>query len=211
MNLLLRLKWKTWGMFDENRQCKQWDTVSERKCLCVCVYVCRQKSAGKTTLQDTEEWTAGQWLVQNGKQQTQKVTLQTWKIDVKISGCGNAIPRKAPAKKKQGRKNEPMAATVFEMRSNKREIVFAIYETHGNVQRQLELELKMLFHLSFVHFCIAFYFEIGEETVTETGGDRTTFQTEYTITAMNNINLIWTSALDRAKKWRCFAKRRFSV
>lgn len=113
--------------------------------------------------------------------------------------------------KKQGKKNEPMAATVFEMRSNKREIVFAIYETHGNVQRQLELELKMLFHLSFVHFCIAFYFEIGEETVTETGGDRTAFQTEYTITAMNNINLIWTSALDRAKKWRCFAKRRFSV
>lgn len=36
--------------------------------------------------------------------------------------------------------------------------------------------------------------------MTETGGDRVNSEAEYTITAMNNINLIWTSALDRAEE-----------
>lgn len=44
------------------------------------------------------------------------------------------------------------------------------------------------------------------------GWRQNTFQIEYTITATNNINLIWTSALDRAKKWRHFsAKTLFSL
>lgn len=76
-----------------------------------------------------------------------------------------------------------------------RRIVFPIYKTHKSATTLL---WKMLFHLFSLWQSENQDFLLS--TVTETGGDRT----EYTITTMNNINLIWTSALDRAKgkKWR---------
>lgn len=188
------------------------ETLLVKGSVCVCVFMCADKKVQeKPRCKTRKNELLDNDLCKMANNKRKKSHCKREKSTWRFRAAEMQFQEKHQQKKKQGKKNEPMAATVFEMRSNKREIVFAIYETHGNVQRQLELELKMLFHLSFVHFCIAFYFEIGEETVTETGGDRTAFQTEYTITAMNNINLIWTSALDRAKKWRCFAKRRFSV
>lgn len=140
-----------------------------------------------------KEWTTGQWLVQ--KQTIKARSQSNVKNRREDFGWGNAIPLLKENEQPQQQRSRTKNCLALKCVLTRR-IVFPIYETHETMQQRccaLENALSPFFPPA-----------KWKSRLFIVDGDwnwwrQNTFQTEYTITTMNNINLIWNSALDRAK------------